>query len=206
MPYSDFDIKKVKSVFNLDIIEHENLFANAEDVEISDFLSEILKQNVPLALAIGTEKASSELIIINILLELKKKLNISFFSGIDFNVDKEKGLNGYCDFILSKSPEQLFLDVPVIAVVEAKNERIVSGLGQCIAEMIAAKIYNQREGRVMSSIYGAVTTGHAWKFLKLQEQIVYIDIEDYYIKNPQKIVGILMNMIETSAVQENADA
>ncbi|MCP5159394.1 MAG: hypothetical protein H6974_08170 [Gammaproteobacteria bacterium] len=89
---------------------------------------------------------------------------------------------------------------------KAKNERIVSGLGQCIAEMIAARIYNQQEGRVISSIYGAVTTGHAWKFLKLQDQIVHIDIEDYYIKNPQKIVGILINMIETSAVQENADA
>lgn len=198
MSYSDFDLKKVKSAFNLDIIEHESLFSNAEDIEISDSLSEILKQNVPLALAIGTEKACSELIIINILLELKRKLNISFFSGIDFNVDKEKGLDGYCDFILSKSSEQLFLDVPVIAVVEAKNERIVSGLGQCIAEMIAARIYNQQEGRVIPSIYGAVTTGHAWKFLKLQEQVVYIDIEDYYINNPQKIIGILMDMIETS--------
>lgn len=77
---------------------------------------------------------SSELIIINILLELKQQLKISFFSGIDFNVDRDKGLNGFCDFIISRSPEQLFLDTPVVAVVEAKNERIVSGLGQCLAE------------------------------------------------------------------------
>jgi len=199
MSYSDFDLKKVKSEFNLDIVETEDLFSTVEEVEISSFLAEILKQNVPLALAIGTEKASSELIIINILLELKKQLHISFFSGIDFTVDKEKGLNGFCDFILSKSSEQLFIDVPVIAVVEAKNERIMSGLGQCIAEMIAAKLYNEREGKAMTCIYGAVTTGQAWKFLKLQANTAYIDIENYYIKNPQKIIGIFTHMIKTSA-------
>ena len=60
MSYSDFDLKRVKSVFKLQIIEHENLFSEIKDVEIRDFLSEILKQNVPLVLAIGTEKASSE--------------------------------------------------------------------------------------------------------------------------------------------------
>ncbi|MFZ4789650.1 MAG: hypothetical protein ACOYMW_01910 [Candidatus Competibacteraceae bacterium] len=195
MSYSDFDLKKVRSAFNLDIIESENLFSNIGAVEVSAFLSEILKQNVPLALAIGTEKASSELIIINIFLELKRQLNISFFSGIEFNVDKDKGLNGYCDFILSKSPEQFFLDVPVIAVVEAKNERITSGLGQCIAEMVAAVIYNEREGKALSCIYGAVTTGHVWKFLKLRDRMIYIDTSDYYINNPEKILGVLTYMI-----------
>jgi len=195
MSYSDFDLKKVRSAFNLDIIESENLFSNIGAVEVSAFLFEILKQNVPLALAIGTEKASSELIIINIFLELKRQLNISFFSGIEFNVDKDKGLNGYCDFILSKSPEQFFLDVPVIAVVEAKNERITSGLGQCIAEMVAAVIYNEREGKALSCIYGAVTTGHVWKFLKLRDRMIYIDTSDYYINNPEKILGVLTYMI-----------
>ena len=196
MSYSDFDLKKIKSEFQLKIVEDEDLFSSIEEVEISDFLSTILKQNVPIALAISTEKANSELIIINILLEMKKQLKISFFSGIDFTVDKEKGLNGFCDFIISKSPEQLYLDTPVLALVEAKNEKIVSGLGQCVAEMIAAKIYNEREGNVVSSIYGAVTTGHAWKFLKLEKDTAYIDIEDYYIKNPKKIIGIFVHMIK----------
>ena len=199
MSYSDFNLKKVKSQFNLNIVEHEDLFSTVEDVEISDFLSTILKQNIPIALAIGTEKASSELIIINILLEIKKQLNISFFSGIDFTVDKEKGLNGFCDFIVSKSPEQLFLDSPVVTVVEAKNEKIVSGLGQCIAEMIAAQTYNEQEKNAISCTYGAVTTGHAWKFLKLEKSTVYVDIEDYYIKYPRKILGIFHYMIKQPA-------
>lgn len=196
MAYSDFDLKKVKAQFGLKIIENEDLFFQVEIIKISNFLSEILKQNVPLALAIGTEKASSELIIINIFLELKKQLNISFFSGIDFTVDKEKGLNGFCDFILSKSTEQLFLDTPIMFIVEAKNEKIMSGIGQCVAEMIAAKIYNEKDGKNLPCIYGAVTTGHAWKFLKLEENNVYIDLEDYYIKNPEKIVSIISFMIK----------
>lgn len=194
MAYSDFDLKRVKAEFNLKIVETEDLFSAVEEAEISPFLSDILKQNVPLALAMGTEKAISELILINVFLEIKNRLNISFFSGIDFTVDKERGLNGYCDFIISKSPEQLFLDVPIIAIVEAKNEKIMSGLGQCVAEMIAADIYNSREKLPIARVYGAVTTGHAWKFLTMEANVVSIDREDYSIKNPRKIIGILSYM------------
>ena len=82
MSYSDFDLKKAKSAFDLNIVETENLFSQIEPVEISPLLAEILKQNVPLALAIGIEKASSELIIVNFFLELKRRSRISFFSGI----------------------------------------------------------------------------------------------------------------------------
>ena len=196
MSYSDFDLKRIRSEFNIRIVDDQDLFSKSEEAQISDFLSTILKQNVPIALSIGTEKARSELIIINILLEIKNQLKISFFSGIEFTVDKEKGLNGFCDFIISKSPEQLFLDVPVLAVVEAKNEKIVGGLGQCVAEMIAARLYNEKEGNTVPCIYGAVTTGHAWKFLKLENETAYIDIEDYYIKNPKKIIGIFRDMID----------
>jgi len=196
MAYSDFDLKKVKSAFNLSIRESEDLFSSVEEAEVSVFLSQILKQNVPLALAMATEKACSELIIINILLELKKQSRVSFFSGIDFTVDKEKGLNGFCDFLISRSSEQMFLEAPVVALVEAKNEKIVRGFGQCIAEMIGARIYNEREGHTVSHVFGAVTTGHAWKFLKLESDIAYIDIEDYYIKNPGKILGILLSMVK----------
>ncbi len=195
MPYSDFDLKRVKNAFGLTIVEHEDLFSAVPAAEISSILSAILDENVPLALAIGTEKASSELIIINVFLELKRRCNISLFSGIEFTVDKEQGLNGFCDFIISKSPEQLYLDSPVIAVVEAKNERIAAGYGQCVAEMIAAQRYNQRDGKELPHIYGVVTTGHAWKFLRLNETVIYIDREDYYINDPAKIIGVLDIML-----------
>ena len=54
MSYSDFDLKKVRSAFDLNIVETEDLFSQVDPVAISPLLAEILKQNVPLALAIGT--------------------------------------------------------------------------------------------------------------------------------------------------------
>lgn len=61
--------------------------------------------------------------------------------------------------------------------------------------MIAAELFNQKEGNCINSIYGVVTTGNIWKFLKLQNQVVYIDISEYYIKDIQKILGILSKIV-----------
>ncbi len=198
MAYSDFDLKKVKQKLGVNLIEKENLFSSVEYFSISAYLKETLAENIPLARAINTEKARSELIIANILVELRKILEhkISLFSGVEFNVDKEKGLNGFCDFIISASTEQLMLSSPIVAVVEAKNENIIGGLGQCIAEMVAAKIFNEQENDPsVKKIYGVVTTGTTWKFLKMDGSDVYIDLDDYPIESPDKIIGILLQMV-----------
>ena len=116
---------------------------------------------------------------------------ISIFSGSSFEVDPSQGLDGCCDFILSRSPEQYYIASPVLTIVEAKNESISSGLGQCIVIMFAARLFNQKEGNPTDILYGAVTTGMDWKFLKLQGQIAFIDSNDYYIKEIDKILAIL---------------
>ncbi|WPD21069.1 MAG: hypothetical protein SD837_12745 [Candidatus Electrothrix scaldis] len=160
-----------------------------------------MARNVPLALSINTEKARSELIIINILVEVKEMLaeEVSLFSGVDFTVDKEQGLNGFCDYIMSNSPEQLYIDTPLVTIVEAKNENIISGLGQCIAEMYAARLYNEREDIHLPSLYGAVTSGDEWKFLMLTGNTAYIDKDHYYLAYIAKIIGILANMFQYAA-------
>ena len=198
MSYSNFTLKRVKEEFSLSIIENEDLFSMVEEIKISEYLDKTLNYNVPLALAISTEKARSELIIANILLELKRILKdqIGLFSGINLDVDKDRDLNGFCDYILSRSSEQFYLSAPILAIVEAKNEQITSGLGQCIAEMIAANIFNEREGNLVQQIYGAVTTGNAWKFLKYQDDAAYIDKLEYYISNVGKIMAILVKMVK----------
>jgi transketolase C-terminal domain/subunit len=91
------------------------------------------------------------------------------------------------------------MTAPIITLVEAKNDCIVSGLGQCIAEMVAANIFNTREGIQLSTMYGVVTTGNIWKFLKLEHNNVYIDLQDYYIIQADKIVSILISMVNESA-------
>jgi len=96
---------------------------------------------------------------------------------------------------ISASQEQLTLSSPVITVVEAKNENIIGGLGQCIAEMVAASIFNKEEGNRIKRLYGVVTTGTAWKFIKMEGLDVVIDLDEYSIENSGKIVGILLEML-----------
>jgi hypothetical protein len=193
MPYSQFDIESIRVNFNITLIEKNSKFADVPEISYSDYLVETLRFNTPIALAINSEKSRSEMIIAPILLELKRLYpeKVSLFSGKDFTVDIEKGLNGFCDFLISRSPEQLIITSPVIAVVEAKNENIEAGLGQCMAEMIASQIFNQQKGRQVSKILGAVTTGSSWKFMQLQETTIEVDLNEYFLNQVGKILGIL---------------
>ncbi|MEH1788361.1 hypothetical protein [Nostoc sp.] len=197
MSYSDFTLDKVRKTFGLTISDKIDIFASVPEVECPPLLTEVLRENVPLALASNTEKSRSEMIIAPILIAVRKYLNnqISLFSGIDFTVDSAQGLNGNCDFIISRSPELLILNAPVVTIVEAKKENINAGLGQCVAEMLAAKLFNEREGNNIQTIYGTVTTGTNWKFLKLIGQVIEIDLSEYYINNIGKIIGILSNIL-----------
>ena len=197
MAYSDFKLSELIKTFGLTISESSGLFANVPEVDYSEILATLLQENVDLAVSINTEKARSEMIIAPILLELRRKFNyqIGLFSGIDFNVDNERGLNGFCDFIISLSKEQLLVRAPVITIVESKNENLNLGLGQCVAEMIAAQLFNQKEENEIPIIYGAVTIGTIWQFMKLKDKTIFIDLSQYYIKDIKKILGILSSAI-----------
>jgi hypothetical protein len=201
MPYSDFTVKKVQEIFQVRLHETSGLFAHLAPKDASGHLRETLSDNVPLAASINTEKARSELIIAPILVEIRKQHRnmISLFSGVELTVDRARDLNGFCDFIISGSPEQLYLRSPLVVLVEAKNENIMSGLGQCMAEMIAAKMFNEKESGTAGKNYGVVTSGNIWKFLKFESQDMYIDLDDYGIKELASILGILSAMVDLIA-------
>jgi len=198
MSYREFTVKEVSRRFGLAIDESHDLFVDAPEVAASPRLQSILDESLPLAFAINTEKARSELIIAPVLLEVRSRLQhrVSLFSGVEFSVAPEQGLNGTCDFLLARSPEQLFIDAPVVAIAEARNEDLKGGVGHCMAEMVAARIFNEREGKPARVIYGAVTTGIIWRFLKLDGQGVGLDRRDYHIvERLPKILGILVGML-----------
>ena len=204
MAYSDFTLTSLRRAFALSFNEQVDLFASVLELPLSDLLQAILDENIPLALSIHTEKARSELIIVPILVEVRRLLQrrISLFSGVDFTVAPDRGLNGICDYVLSGSPEQLVVTFPVVMLVEAKNDNIKAGLAQCMAEMIAAQIYNEREGNQCIPIHGVVTTGSIWKFLKLEDTTVWVDIPEYYLESVDKILGILVHIL-LQTVQAN---
>lgn len=168
MSYSDFTLDALKEQFGVETIEDQNIFSPPPSMQASELLTELLKQYVPLAISINTEKARSEFMIAPILGELRFRFKdrISLFSGIEFNVDAAHGLTGRCDFILSKSKEQFTVSAPVLMLVEAKNDTIVSGIPQCIAEMLAAQQFTIKKHHPIQSVYGVVTTGSLWRFLK----------------------------------------
>ena len=209
MAYNNFTLDMLIQRFGLRILSKADIFSGTAPVIPSVLLRETLAKFLPLALKISTEKSRSEFIIAPVLAEawLQFEGQVSLFSGVDFTVDAEAGLAGVCDYLFSLSPLQLTVQAPVLAVVEAKNESIKIGLAQCMAEMLAAQKFNAQRGTETPTLYGVVTTGSAWKFLRLSGAEVVVDEAEYYIEQLETILGILVFMVrEALARQGNTQA
>jgi len=197
MAYGDFTLKDVVTKFGLTTVEGIDLFAAVPEVQPSERLASLLRDYLPIALAIHTEKARSELLTAPVLAELRLTLHprVSLFSGNEFSVDAALGLTGFCDFILTRQPRQLVMTPPVVAIVEAKNDNLRNGRAPCIAAMVASRLLNERAGSP-TVVHGVVTTGSAWKFLRLEGDALTLDLPEYFIVQPGRIVAILRQMIQ----------
>jgi hypothetical protein len=197
MSYSKFTLKELNQTFGISPSFQEHLFSNFPKRKASDLLIQTLAESVEFALLQNTEKARSEFIIAPVFLELRKqaKEQISIFSGVEFNVDKKLKLTGACDFLVSRSAYQGYLKSPVVIAVEAKRQDFEKGYVQCIAEMIAARIFNERENHPIERVYGTVTTGNVWQFLMLENNQALIETVSFDIREDlERILGILWAM------------
>ncbi|MDF5715785.1 MAG: hypothetical protein PUP93_18345 [Rhizonema sp. NSF051] len=201
MAYSEFTLRKVRQDLGVHIQEGGRFLGEIPPILPDELLRQELDEGVPLVLARGSEKARSEWIINPVLTAVRRLLDrqVSLFSGDDFTVDPTIGLNGICDFVISKSPTQLEIEAPAIIIIEAKKENLNGGLGQCIAEMVGAQIFNQTNGKSISTIYGSVTSGTAWKFLKLESKTVTIDLTEYPLPPVEQILAMLIWMIQNGS-------
>ena len=192
--YSKYKYADITAL-GLDILL-DPILKNIAPVLASDFLKQTLEINTMQSLT--TEKAKSEFIIAPVLFEIARKNadKVSFFSGHNLDVDRTLGLKGFCDFLFSRAPKSTFIKEPVFCIVEAKNDNLEKGIPQCIAEMYAARIFNQRQNKSTPIIHGCVTTGYQWLFLILDDQIVYQDTAIYTLSNLSNILGILQYVIE----------
>jgi hypothetical protein len=206
--YNQFTAREITEKFGVSYVDVDGLFAEVAAAPIDPSLTWYLKQSVPLALSISTEKARSEMIITPILIEARRlrKGAVSLFSGTEFTVDPARGLNGFCDYLLSLSRTQIEIEAPVVAIVEAKNENIRAGIPQCVAEMLAARIFNEGRGRPTRVVFGAVTSGSDWRFLRLRDATVEIDTAEYYASDVERIVGVLVHMLATAEASIAASA
>ena len=195
MGYSNYrQIKNVVKKFNLDMRLMRLFAEDLEKVEPSSWLLETL--NMAKGTPITNEKSKSERIVSPILLEASKNYTeqISFFSGESLNVKPEDDLAGECDFFFALHPPKLYIDAPIISLAEAKDEDMEWGIAQCAAQMLGAKFYNEMEGKPIPFIYGCATDGIEWQFMKLENDVYYVDNKVF--TDLQEILGVWHHIIK----------
>jgi hypothetical protein len=196
--YSKFTFDDLKTlgleVIIVDLFKGETI----TPVPPTAWLTETLNRAQNLSLA--TEKAKSEFLIAPILNELQGNNPTVFavYSGFNFSVDIVKGLQGFCDFLLAKLPLRIVPDTPIIAVVEAKlNDVITAAVPQCVAEMYATRIWNEKKGEPAQTIYGIITTGDNWLFLRYKiGMTIEVDKSPYPLKQLPELLGVLQYLID----------
>ncbi|MBI3821702.1 MAG: hypothetical protein HY289_03370 [Planctomycetes bacterium] len=172
------------------------LFEAVGDMAPSPWLQESLR--IGTTLPITSEKARSEFIVAPVLIECRERMQRRFniYSGFALNADAEKGLNGECDFILARSASKFALQAPLMMIVEAKKHDIEENLGQGAAQMLGACRYNERNGKPLPYLYGCVTTGESWQFLKLQGNDLHLHPERFAIHEIGRILWFLMECLK----------
>lgn len=197
MSYSDFTLQRVQADFGINVQTASNLFGQVQPASLDSGFKQTLLSQVKLALAINTEKARSELLIAPLLAELWRRCQdyVAVFSGVALDADAEAGLIGRCDFIIGKTPQLHYVTAPLIVIVEAKNEDIAGGLGQCAAAMVGAQRFNRKAKTGIETIYGCVSDGGEWKFLRLEGAVLTIDLNEYLISQNEQILGILLHLV-----------
>jgi hypothetical protein len=196
MAYSNFTLAQVEEQFDLNVVK-AIFFTDLPELPARTWFKQSLAISAPFAAAQGSEKVRSELIVAPLLFELRELLDrqIGLFSGVDFSIDAASGLNGICDFLLTRSNNELIIKAPAVVLIEAKKGDLNIGWGQCAAEMIAAQKFNLAKGQEMPTIYGSVTTGTQWQFLKLTGRDLTIDTTEYALDPIERILGILKWMV-----------
>ena len=194
MAYANFSLNDVRRAFHLTIAQ-DTLLPDLEPHEVPAWLRATLDRGLPLAL--NSKKARSEYIVAPILLALRELSGntIAIYSGERMDVDAELGLIGECDFILSATAPLPVIQAPIACLVEAKKNDIESGLGQCVAQMLGAQRLNADDKTPIDTVYGCVTTGETWQFLKLTANVLTIDSARYYIVELEEILGVLFAIV-----------
>jgi hypothetical protein len=197
MAYSDFTLEKAIDRLGVRLDEQEELFASVLPIEPSDDLIKDLERDS--LFSTNSEKARSEIYIVPILSEVFSAVRprrFSIFSGENFDVDAKLSLKGIADYLICIAPTKVLIQAPVIAVAESKRNDPVDGLGQCIAELYAAALFNERKNQSLERLFGLSTNGNEWMLgtYDVTEKLFAYDPERYSLQNLPRILGILSYM------------
>ncbi len=155
---------------------------------------------------LSTEKAVSERVISPIMTEILE-LNtdtIQLFSGEIINADDDNGLKGEIDFLFNYRPHSPTPEVPIFSITESKIGLLHKAWGQAAAQMLGVFIINQKLNHPLNIVFGSVTDGNSWQFLKLENKVVSIDSRVYTLTELPIILGIFQSFIHAQSVRNQS--
>jgi hypothetical protein len=195
MAYTDFTLSLLKKQFGL-INQKQRLFSDLPPIPVSDTLARAFERAGKLSLR--TEKAKSEWMVVPVINEILDREGNFFtvYSGESLNADPANGLNGECDFILSKETGSLDVSFPIVQIVEAKKHDTDIGIPQCAAQLVGARILNLQQGIVLDKLYGCVTTGRDWIFICLEDNTLLVDSRTYFFSEIPEILAVFQHILD----------
>lgn len=201
MAYSDFTLSTLQQRFDL-THQRQRLFSDITPLTPSDWLNNALQTAEELP--VKSEKAKSELIVMPILLELRNQNHKRFtiFSGENLVADPENGLNGECDFIITEDTGSFELNPPILQIIEAKKNDIENNIALCAAQLLGAKLYNEKQNVNLPVLYGCITTGDDWLFIQLAQQLL-IDTRKFYLGDVAQLLGVLQFVLDSNLEKTN---
>lgn len=197
MPYTDFTLESAEARLGL-TAGLGDLFPDLRPLPVPTWLDDMLGRGRAVA-ALVSEKARSEFLVAPVLLACRELVagDLAIYSGQRLDVDPDRGLSGECDYILALTAPVPRLRAPRVTVLEAKRGDIELGLGQCAAQMAAARLFNERAG-ISGPIYGAVTTGEAWQFLRLDGATLTLHTARLFVDNLGSVLAALQAALRTT--------
>ncbi len=194
MSYTAFSLQSVVNQFDLKYLGSDLVFPtvlptlppNAEPALA--LLTQQLDRDADIARRNPSDRAKSAFIIAPVLATLRQIHQVGIHAGVQFDVSALENLTGECDFLVTLSDELEIIEAPVLVVVQAQKAVMSEGVGRCVAEMVAAQKFNQASGLPPLSVFGCVTNGLSWRFLRLSGDVIKGDRAIEYRLRPTTVL------------------
>jgi len=189
MAFTDYkSISQVQKEYSIkyeenNFIKYANLRPSASFVEELEFNMEHID-------VFSSEASRCENVVYPVLREIYKNFVNRYTLWSHKSISIGSKLTGTPDYLISTKSElgKTVLGLPILVVVEAKQNNFVEGWGQCLAELVAAQRMNTSEENL---VYGVVTDGELWQFGRLQFTLFTKQKERITISDLNKIFGAI---------------
>lgn len=189
MAFTDFkSLAQVQQEYKIKY--SEETFISYIDLKPSDNFRNEFEFNLENIDVFTSEASRCENVIYPILREVYKSFVDKYTLWSHKPITYDHKLTGTPDYLISTKSElgKTILGLPLVVVVEAKQNNFIEGWGQCLAELIAAQKLNQNETK---PVYGIVTDGELWQLGRLVGDIFTKEKTRIAITDLDKLFGAI---------------